>query len=143
MTSSTIPTDTKIDTAIDTAIDTDIDTDMADQARPGHGVPSQDPNPAAQTALQPKEAQREANSALAGGGMVAGAVAGSAIGAVVGGPVGVVVGAAAGAVAGAVAGVVAEAVTGAAGEVAEGAAANPVKLSSPEVPLAGSSRPAR
>jgi non-heme chloroperoxidase len=93
MTSSTIPTDTKID----------IDTDIAEQARPGHGIPSQDPNPAAQTALQPEEAQREANSALAGGGMVAGAVAGSAIGAVVGGPVGVVVGAAAGAVVGAAA----------------------------------------
>ncbi len=114
------------------------DPDLAEQAVPGHGIPSQDPSPAAQTALQPEEAQREANSALAGGGMVAGAVAGSAIGAVVGGPVGVVVGAAAGAVAGAVAG----AAGGAAGGVAAGAASKPVVFSKAEVPPAGSKRPA-
>ena len=110
------------------------DPDLAEQAVPGHGIPSQDPSPAAQTALQPEEAQREANSALAGGGMVAGAVAGSAIGAVVGGPVGVVMGAAAGAAAGAVA--------GAAGGVAAGAASKPVVFSKAEVPPAGSKRPA-
>lgn len=48
------------------------DTDLAEQARPGHGVPSQDPE-----------------------------ATGAAIGIVVGGPVGVVVGASLGAVAGA------------------------------------------
>ena len=83
------------------------DTDLADQARPGHGIPSQDPSPAAQIPLEPEEAAREADSALMGGGVVAGAAAGGAVGAVVAGPVGVVVGAVAGAVAGAVTGAVA------------------------------------
>ena len=70
------------------------DEDLAEQARPGHGVPSQDPDPAAQIPLEPEEAEREARSVLAGGG-------------VVGGPVGVVVGGALGAVAGALSGVAA------------------------------------
>ena len=38
------------------------DEDLAEQARPGHGVPSQDPNPAAQISLEPEEAEREARS---------------------------------------------------------------------------------
>nr|MDP2191369.1 hypothetical protein [Rhodoferax sp.] len=49
------------------------DEDLAEQARPGHGIPSQDPNPAAQIALEPQEAEREAQSVLVGGGVVAGA----------------------------------------------------------------------
>ena len=81
-----------------------VDEDLAEQARPGHGIPSQDPNPAAQTLLNPQEAQREAKSVLVGGGVVAGAATGSAIGVVVAGPVGVVVGATLGAVAGALGG---------------------------------------
>ncbi len=81
-----------------------VDGDLAEQARPGHGIPSQDPNPAAQTLLNPQEAQREAKSVLVGGGVVAGAATGSAIGVVVAGPVGVVVGATLGAVAGALGG---------------------------------------
>lgn len=80
------------------------DKDLAEQARPGHGVPSQDPNPAAQVPLEPEEAQREANSVLTGGGVVGGAAIGAAIGGVVGGPVGVVVGGTVGAVAGALGG---------------------------------------
>jgi pimeloyl-ACP methyl ester carboxylesterase len=80
------------------------DEDLAEQARPGHGIPSQDPNGAAQLAMEPEEAQREAHSVLTGGGMVAGAATGAAIGIAVGGPVGVVVGAAVGAVAGALGG---------------------------------------
>ncbi len=64
-----------------------VDEDLAEQARPGHGIPSQDPDPAAQVALQPKEAEREANSVLMGGGMVAGAATGAAIGVAVAGPV--------------------------------------------------------
>lgn len=80
------------------------DADLADQALPGHGIPSQDPDPAAQTPLDPEEAEREAKSALMGGGMVAGAATGAAIGVAVGGPVGVVVGATVGAVAGALGG---------------------------------------
>jgi pimeloyl-ACP methyl ester carboxylesterase len=80
------------------------DEDLAEQARPGHGIPSQDPDGAAQLAMEPEEAQREAHSVLTGGGMVAGAATGAAIGIAVGGPVGVVVGAAVGAVAGALGG---------------------------------------
>lgn len=83
------------------------DEDLAEQARPGHGVPSQDPNPAAQIPLEPEEAEREAKSVLAGGGVVGGAAIGATIGVVVGGPVGVVVGGALGAVAGALSGVAA------------------------------------
>jgi non-heme chloroperoxidase len=79
-----------------------IDKDLAEQAQPGHGVPSQDPDPEAQVALEPDEAEREAKSVVAGGGMVGGAAIGAGIGAAVGGPVGVVVGGTVGAVAGAV-----------------------------------------
>ena len=77
------------------------------RSRPGHGVPSQDPNPAAQIPLEPKEAEREAKSVLTGGGVVGGLAIGATIGVVVGGPVGVVVGSALGAVAGAIGGVAA------------------------------------
>lgn len=83
------------------------DPDLAEQARPGHGVPSQDPNPAAQIPLGPEEAERESKSVLAGGGMVGGAAIGAVIGAVAGGPLGVVVGGTLGAVAGTLGGAVA------------------------------------
>ena len=89
------------------------DEDLSEQANPGHGIPSQDPDAAAQTRLDPQEAAREANSVLMGGGMVAGAAAGATIGIMVAGPVGVVVGATLGAVAGAL------------GGAAAGATANP------------------
>ena len=69
-----------------------VDPDLAEQAVPGHGIPSQDPAGAAQVGLLPEEAQREAKSAFVGGGAVAGLAAGAAVGAVVGGPIGVVVG---------------------------------------------------
>ena len=81
-----------------------VDGDLAEQAVPGHGVPSQDPNPAAQHLLTPAESDRESKSALMGGGMMAGAAAGAAVGAAVGGPVGVFVGGTAGAIAGALGG---------------------------------------
>lgn len=90
-----------------------VDEDLVKQARPGHGVPSQDPDPAAQILLGPQEAEREAKSALMGGGMVAGMATGAAIGVAVAGPVGVLVGASLGAAAGAL------------GGAAAGAAANP------------------
>ena len=80
------------------------DEDLARQARPGYGIPSQDPRPAAQIPLEPEEAEREAKSVLMGGGVMAGAAAGATIGVVVAGPVGVVVGATLGAVAGALGG---------------------------------------
>ena len=80
------------------------DEDMTEQARPGHGIPSQDPNPAAQMPLNPKEAEREAKSGLMGGGVVAGAATGAVLGIAVAGPAGVVVGTALGAVAGALGG---------------------------------------
>ena len=81
-----------------------VDEDLAKQARPGYGVPSQDPDPAAQFPLQPEEVEREAKSVFVGGGLMAGAAAGATIGAVAGGPVGVVVGGTLGAVAGALGG---------------------------------------
>jgi len=81
-----------------------VDADLAEQAIPGHGIPSQDPDPAAQTMLAPEDAKREANSALTGGGTLAGVAAGAAIGVAVAGPVGVLAGAAIGAVAGALGG---------------------------------------
>ncbi|WP_310732302.1 alpha/beta hydrolase [Ideonella sp. A 288] len=80
------------------------DRDLAEQAVPGHGIPSQDPDPEAQVRLEPEEAEREANSALMGGGVVAGMAAGAAVGVMVAGPVGVVVGGTLGAVAGALGG---------------------------------------
>jgi len=83
---------------------TPVDEDLAEQAKPGHGIPSQDPDPAAQTPLQAHETEREARSALVGGGMVAGAATGAAIGVAVGGPVGILAGASLGAVAGAMGG---------------------------------------
>ncbi len=90
-----------------------VDKDLAEQARPGHGIPSQDPSPEAQTALEPGEARREAKSVLTGGGAAAGMAAGAAIGVAVAGPVGVVVGAAVGAGLGAVAGALGGAAAGA------------------------------
>lgn len=84
-----------------------MDADQAEQARPGYGIPSQDPRPGAQMPLLPEEAEREALSALAGGGVVAGAAVGALIGVAVAGPVGVVVGGTVGAVAGALGGAVA------------------------------------
>ena len=88
-----------------------VDPDLAEQAVPGHGVPSQDPTPAAQVALNPEEAERESKSTLIGGGVVAGSAAGAAVGAAVAGPVGILVGGTLGAVVGALGG-------GAAGELA-------------------------
>ena len=98
-----------------------VDEDLAEQANPGHGIPSQDPDAAAQTALEPDEAEREANSVLMGGGVVAGAATGAAIGVAVAGPVGVLVGATPGAIA------------GSAGGAAAGATANPTKYFTPPI----------
>jgi len=80
------------------------DEDLAEQARPGFGIPSQDPRPAAQSPLEPEESEREAKSVVVGGGVMAGAATGAAVGTVVAGPLGVVIGGALGAVAGALAG---------------------------------------
>ena len=87
-----------------------VDKDLAEQARPGHGVPSQDPDPEAQIPLTVQEAEREGKSVLMGGGMVAGAATGAAIGVAVAGPVGVLIGASLGAGAGALGGAVAGAI---------------------------------
>ena len=84
-----------------------MDDDLAEQAHPGHGVPSQDPASTAQFPLRPQEAEREANSVLMGGGVVAGAATGAAIGIAVAGPVGVVIGGTLGSVVGALGGAVA------------------------------------
>lgn len=87
-----------------TAPEPPVDGDLAEQALPGHGVPSQDPDPAAQQMLTPTESERESKTALMGGGMMAGAAAGAAVGVAVGGPVGVFIGGTAGAIAGALGG---------------------------------------
>lgn len=68
------------------------DEDLAAKTRAIHGEPSQNPDPAAQLPLTAAESDREAGSALAGGGAVAGAAAGAAVGAAVAGPVGGLVG---------------------------------------------------
>ena len=81
-----------------------VDPDLAEQAVPGHGIPSHDPNASAQIALSPEEAERESKSAMIGGALVAGSAAGAAVGAAVGGPIGVLVGGTIGAVAGALGG---------------------------------------
>ena len=98
-TSASVPTDAK-----------PVDPDLAKQAVPGHGVPSQDPEGAAQVGLSPAEAERESTSVLMGGGLVAGMATGAAVGAAVAGPVGIVVGGSLGAIAGVVG-------SGAAGEL--------------------------
>lgn len=87
------------------------DEDLIEQAVPGHGVPSQDPDAAAQVPLLPVEAEREVQSVMVGGGVVAGMATGAAIGVAVAGPVGVLVGASAGAVVGALGGAAVGAVT--------------------------------
>lgn len=79
---------------------TAVDADLVEQARPGYGVPSQDPRAGAQFPLQPGEAEREAHSVLSGGGAMVGAAAGASLGAALGGPVGALVGGALGSVAG-------------------------------------------
>ncbi len=84
--------------------DTSIDPDLAEQARPGHGVPSQDPAPEAQFPLDPDERERESKSVFTGGGALVGAATGAAVGVAVAGPVGVLVGGTVGVVAGALGG---------------------------------------
>lgn len=101
------------------------DEDLVRQARPGHGVPSQDSSPAAQFPLEPQDAEREADSALMGGGLVAGAATGAAVGVMVAGPVGVLIGATLGAAVGAV------------GGAAVGAAANKPESSGAKEDAAG------
>ena len=81
-----------------------VDPDLVEQAVPGHGIPSQDPNPAAQVQLNSVEVERESKSVMMGGGLVAGSAAGAAIGAAVAGPVGVLVGVTLGAAVGALGG---------------------------------------
>jgi hypothetical protein len=49
------------------------DSDLQVQAVPGHGIPSQDPDPAAQLPLLQEDSEREAQSVLVGGGLIAGA----------------------------------------------------------------------
>jgi non-heme chloroperoxidase len=80
------------------------DEELAEQAQPGHGIPSQDPNPAAQFPQAREDAESEVNAVLMGSGVMAGVATGAAVGVAVAGPVGVLAGAALGAVAGALGG---------------------------------------
>ena len=77
-----------------------VDEDLAEQAVPGHGVPSQDPEASAQVGMTPEESERESKSAFVGGGAMAGLAAGAAAGALIAGPVGVLVGGTVGTIAG-------------------------------------------
>jgi non-heme chloroperoxidase len=105
------------------------DEDLAEQARPGYGIPSQDPRPAAQIPLEPEEAERQAKSVLMGGGVTAGAATGAAVGTVVAGPLGAVIGGTLGAVAGALGGAAAGTlVNSEASSSADAAAAHSVRL---------------
>jgi hypothetical protein len=104
-----IQTNKEVSIGVDPAVKP-TDPDLTEQAIPGHGVPSQDPDEAAQFVLSPEEAERESKSVLVGGGLMAGLAAGAAIGAAVAGPVGILVGSTLGAVAGVVG-------SGAAGEL--------------------------
>lgn len=88
----------------DLRVDQPTDPDLQEQAKPGHGVPSQDPDPAAQRPIADAHAEAEGKSVFAGAGALAGAAAGAAVGTAVAGPVGVVVGGTIGAVVGAVGG---------------------------------------
>ena len=90
------------------------DEDLEKQARPGHGVPSQDPDPAAQVPLTHEESEREVRSTYIGGTVMVGAATGAAVGVAVAGPVGAVVGGTIGAVAGAAGGAVVGTAIGAA-----------------------------
>lgn len=73
------------------------DPDFAGQTVPGHGVPSQDHNPAAQIRMDKAEALRESKSTMVAGFMIFGA----ALDAAVGGTVGIFVGGAVGGLLGA------------------------------------------
>ena len=60
------------------------DPDLIEQARPGHGVPSQDPDPGAQYPIDPEHAREEEKTVYMGGGVLAGVATGAAIGTAVG-----------------------------------------------------------
>lgn len=81
-----------------------VDEDLVEQALPGHGVPSQDPDPLAQVALTPEETERESLTVFVGGGVILGMLAGAAIGLFSSGIVGWVVGASVGGLIGLAAG---------------------------------------
>ena len=81
------------------------DPDLTEQAKAGHGVPSQDPDPRAQYPIEHERATAEQKTVFMGAGVMVGAVAGAIVGTAVAGPVGIVGGATAGAIAGALGGV--------------------------------------
>lgn len=78
-----------------------VDPDLAEQAVPGHGVPSQDPGPATQYQMSEKESARESRSTLVTGCMIFGIIVGAGLCAAVAGLMGVFIGGAAGGVIGA------------------------------------------
>lgn len=80
------------------------DPDLLEQAKRGHGIPSQDPDVSAQYPLEPSEAGQEHESVWVGGGALLGVATGAAVGTSMAGPAGVVVGGTLGAVAGALVG---------------------------------------
>lgn len=118
-----------------------VDQDLAHQARPGHGIPSQDPDPGAQMPLEAGEAEREAQSVLVGGGVMAGAAVGAGMGVMAAGPVGVVIGGTLGAVAGALGGAAAGAMANPTQDEHEGDAAATTAVHLHIVDSGGNGRP--
>ena len=78
-----------------------LDPDLAQQARRGYGVPSQDLDPAAQMPLSAVEQARELRSAFTGGGMIAGLGLGCVLGLMLAGGAGAVLGSVSGSIVGA------------------------------------------
>lgn len=77
---------------------------VPDLAKPGHGVPSQDPDPAAQYPIAWDHAAQERKSVFAGAGGIAGAAMGVLASIALAGPAAIVFGCMFGAFAGALAG---------------------------------------
>ena len=76
------------------------DMDLKNQARPGHGVPSQDPSPEAQIPLSDAERNREFTSSFSGSGLLTGAALMASAGGLYAGGTGLMLGGLIGAFAG-------------------------------------------
>ena len=81
------------------------DPDLRSQAKPGYGVPSQDPSPQAQVLLSDAEQQREFTSSFTGTGLIAGTAILAMVGGLVAGSTGLLMGAMVGAFIGVWAGI--------------------------------------
>jgi hypothetical protein len=76
------------------------DEDLLELAKPGHGVPSQDPDPSAQYPIGRELAAEEERTVFVGAGVMLGAALGAVVGIAAAGPVGVFAGSMVGGVVG-------------------------------------------